>query len=539
MAVTRLGSSNARPFARGGGIRAAAFQRDLLAKVDPIRAIIDRGLIIESPDIGVEKLPDGRIKLRLKNRIGGPLPAAQGPPAPPTPGAGSAGTFVDFYTATTGDNYNSGSSEGAAIYSSTNGNWNQSTNTFTPTDGSNPVSAGVAADKFASLFLDGPTGLAWYARISSVTNAVNGAIVLVSQSVGSSVATGATGRTIRVGGAWAGPSALGITNVGQLQDSAGNEVRINMKNDAEYVRTATLNLPSFGLGKPIVVQGYTSTKGDGGRAIWSTATAGVTLLTGNSLNCNWVDLEFKCTASSGTADNVSPSAGQGFFRCVFRGSRGSGIFAAQNTLLHECEAYECLTGGFTSSTQLICVRCYSHNHNTAAATTSSHGFNLFSGSGHVLVNCIAENCKGSGIRLVTNVAAVVKNCDLYNNGVDGIAINIASGNELVVFIENCNFIKNTGKGINNSSVSTAFPTGYIFNCGYGSGTMANGGANVLQRITEVNPITYAADADPWTSRDTGNFTLSLPDAIGSGRGLFYESGNSKSGTVGTPNIGAA
>jgi len=208
-------------------------------------------------------------------------------------------------------------------------------------------------------------------------------------------------------------------------------------------------------------------------------------------------------------------------------------------MVHECEAYECnksntaAVAGFSAYTGpgAYFIRCYSHDHTTGSAGSNSHGFYFNNSS--ALIHCIAENCKGSGLVSVT--ACAIKNCDFYNNTVDGITLSGAS--VIMVLIENCNFLKNAGRGINASGSNLI--TGYTFNCGYGSGSMVNGGVNVLKRITEVSPFTYGANASPWTAADTGNFTISLSDAQGTGRGTFIESGSGSSGTVGTPNIGAA
>jgi len=540
MAVTRLGSG-VKPF--GPRIKSAPFQRELHAKVDPIRAIIDRGLIVDSPDIGVEKLPDGRIKLRLKNAIGAPLPSGVAAAVPGPPGPGSQGTFTDFYCGSGGDNLNGGANPGAAIYVSTNGNWNLSTFVFTPTDGTNPVSAGVAVGQFAQVNLDTPTINQNFGRVSAVVNAPNGAITMVNQSVGSGITSGATGRTIRVGGAWLTQVMCGLQNFGNLRDASGNQTRLNMKNDREYTTTTSLNLGSTGAGNPYVIQGYGTTIGDGGRAVWSTATAGVTLLQNPQANNTYADLEFKCTATTGSADLVQTNQGAGFYRCVFHGGQGSGVFSGANNMFYECEAYECnksnsgqKAGFSTSSTANVYIRCYSHNHNTGSAGANAHGFFPFSSGGHVFLHCIAESCNGSGIAISASTTILISNCDLYNNVGDGVVFNTSG--TTVITIENCNFLKNGGKGIN--VASTSFETGYVFNCGYGAGTMANGGANVLSRLTEASPFTYPADVTPWSAPNTGDFSIPAGSpAAGAGRGAFYETGNSKTGTVGKPNIGAA
>jgi len=443
-----------------------------------------------------------------------------------------------------GSPYNGGSNEGAAIYTSTNGNWNGAT-IFTPTDGSNPVSAGVMVGQFANVHLDGPTGGVFIARVTAVVNAANGAITLNASGAGAGVAGGANARSIVVGGAWGGPGALGTTdtnpfaqnNLINLTNVAGDIPRINMKNDHTYTVTVQITHSNTSSG-PIVTQGYASVKGDGGRAKISSASA-ITILQPSTAINMWADLEIESTATTGTGSCAVEQVPQSWYRCVFHGARGHGLFTTGASIVHECEAYECnksntaAVAGFSAYNAVgaTFIRCYSHDHTTGAAGTNSHGFYLNNSS--ALEYCIAENCKGSGVVSVT--ACTVKNCDFYNNAVDGVTLSGAA--VIMALIENCNFLKNAGKGINASGSNLIM--GYTFNCGYGAGGMANGGVNVLKRITEVSPFTYGTNATPWTAPDTGNFTVSLADAQGTGRGIFIESGSGSSGTLGTPNIGAA
>src|ERR1051326_728440 len=114
--------------------------------------------------------------------------------------------YTEFYcNASTGSNTNGGSSTGGVKYNSTNGNWNGST-TFTPTDGSTPANT-VSVGDFASIYLDGATQAVRISRVTNVAAGVNG-VITVSNSAGSGTnpTSGATGRSIKVGGEWAGPN---------------------------------------------------------------------------------------------------------------------------------------------------------------------------------------------------------------------------------------------------------------------------------------------------------------------------------------------
>jgi hypothetical protein len=154
-----------------------------------------------------------------------------------------------------------------------------------------------------------------------------------------------------------------------------------------------------------------------------------------------------------------------------------------------------------------------------------------------LANCISETNGLYGIRITgtsQNGAVIITNCDLYNNASDG--INIVTGEGNPIWIENTNFIKNGGAGINNVSVVNC---GFAYNNRYGSGTQVNGSADTLNNIVASGYVTYANNVTPWNDPANGDFSIILGAAQGVGRGAFLETAPSYSGTIGYPDIGAA
>jgi hypothetical protein len=181
--------------------------------------------------------------------------------------------FTEFFCKTTGSNLNGGALASgaepadAAVYTCTNSNWN-GTDTFTPTDGSTPANTVTAGD-FASVYLDGATVSVFVARVEAVAAGVNGAITLSGGALGGTApAAGATGRTIKVGGAWKGPNAAEqfpfnfMTSV--MTNGAGLLPRVNLK-AGTYSITAAINHNTVGGFPGVKFQGYTTTPGDGGR----------------------------------------------------------------------------------------------------------------------------------------------------------------------------------------------------------------------------------------------------------------------------------
>jgi hypothetical protein len=458
----------------------------------------------------------------------------------------SFGAYIDFYcNFSTGANINGGSDAGSVTYTSTNGNWSTATNIFTPTDGTNPVSAGVVAGQYASVYVDGATLAVFIAKVTTVVNAANGAITVSSSlRAGSAPSTSATGRSIKVGGAWKGPNAasgfpLSLTGLGNLA-ATGDRTAINLKNNASYVMTA--NIAESG-SPHVTVQGYSSSARDGGKATIDGGTSGAAynLLTTSS-QTGWVhtDLIFQNNGASSSASGVSTNANtsNAFTRCVFTAMRGSGVDSTNGSIFNECESYgnnlsnTASLGGFNGPG--IFSRCISHD-NTGSNTA---GFMLSTtGAVSIYENCIADTNGGIGFLLSATSSTIrVANCESYNNTSDGLRSTSVTGN---YWIENTNFIKNGGWGINFATNVTA--SHYIYNCGFGAGTQVNTSGTVTGAYTgqEIGSITYASNVTPTTDPANGDFRINLSTANFTGRGAFTETAASYAGTVGYPDVGAA
>src|SRR5690348_9585933 len=108
--------------------------------------------------------------------------------------------FQEFFAdANSGSNLNGGYPASGGIYpkSYTNGNYNATTNVFTPAGGANPQTDGITVGDWAALYNDGassPTGC--IARIS----ARNSTTITFDLFIGTEPTTSATGRTCVVGG---------------------------------------------------------------------------------------------------------------------------------------------------------------------------------------------------------------------------------------------------------------------------------------------------------------------------------------------------
>jgi hypothetical protein len=150
-------------------------------------------------------------------------------------------------------------------------------------------------------------------------------------------------------------------------------------------------------------------------------------------------------------------------------------------------------------------------------------------------NCIFANNTGDGLN--TRFGRLfITNCDFYSNGSDG----FESTEGGVAYITNCNFIANGGYGILGAG-GTYYSFGWIRNCGFGSGTMANASGNTfdLRGTDVVGSITYPTDQHPYASPSTGDFRISLDAAKNAGYGAYLQTQSGKSGTLATLDVGAA
>ncbi len=465
--------------------------------------------------------------------------------------------FTEFYCdAATGSNINAGDNK--TVVTSTNGDWgNAAANRFTAAAGT-PFS-GVSVGDFASVYLDGATLAVYIARVTAVNSGGASLDLSTTAKSGTAPATGATGRTCTTGGAWKGPN--GTVNfpfgflTGAVNNVAGDPVRCNLKNGTSYAITAAVAHQSSGGMQ--YFQGYTTTAGDLGKAIIDGGTAGTSfvLFTINTTaaagsNVALCDLILQNNGSTGTSDGLAITSVSTWEhievnRVVVNNVRGDGILVSVGaTFLNECEVYAANQAntvgdvGIKITVGCSLNRCISHDNtgsnNSGACVPTSTGIITFD-------KCIFESNGLYGLRLDSWICThVVKNCDFYNNGNDGIHILNTSSFLGTEYIENCNFIKNGGYGIKlesgiaNSNVSA-------INCGFGAGTQVNtsGSMNGMGASIIVGSATYANDVTPWVDPANGDFRINLAAAKGAGRGAFTETAASYAGTVGYPDIGAA
>jgi hypothetical protein len=457
--------------------------------------------------------------------------------------------FTEWYCESGGSNLNGGSNAGAVKLTFTNGGYNATTHVFTATGADLSV---IAVGDFASVYLDGASApTAFIGRVTAVDDTLD-LITLGAARIGTEPGTAASGVTIKVGGAWLGPTGASgfpfnfMTNA--AVNAAADTVRVNFKNDATYSITAAITISNNGLFR---WEGYTTTVGDGGRAIIDGGATGTsfTLLNANGGDSEFKALIFQNNGDTGTSDGVVTGSAVTrivFYNCVFHNLRGSGLSFGNSggQTAVECEAYLCngsnaaSKGGFNTSVSSVYVRCVSHDN----AGSNGIGFRVSIGANNSMTTferCISDTNGSDGFNVGggSTSSVLMMNCESYNNTGDG--IDMSNTASMAAQIINCNLVKNGGWGINGSGSGTR--AGEVTNCGFGAGTQANtsGTTTGLKSMVESGSVTYAADVTPWLDPANGDFRINLAAAKGAGRGAFTQTQASYTGAVGYPDIGAA
>ena len=449
-----------------------------------------------------------------------------------------------------GSNMNPGASDGtgeeptAARLTNTNGGWDSGTGVFTCSG--SPDLSGLVVGWLATVALDAdttPTSNQFsQGRIASFDNTAKTVTLTGLVLLGTGAATGASGRTLRVGGACLGPTGAGVSYPINFATGKGgtDPIRINLKNDATY--SVTAGVTTSGGNNSIRIQGYTSTFGDGGKFVLDGGTSGAsyTLLTVSGNNTELYDAEIRNNGATGNALALSVTGALcDLFRVTVHDVRGSGVsIGSFRTMWTECLTYSCGqanasgAGGWSLSGTAphMFVRCVARDN----TLSNNNGWNLNNSIPTLLRDCIADSNGARGFNFITNVGIrVLTGCDAYGNVGDGFGDVHTSGNKQV-FLTDCNFVANGGYGINLAG-GTSTANGRFENCGFGSGTAANtsGATNSLGDTRVDGSVTYDSGQTPWNDPANGDFTVTLAAAKGRGTGLNF------SPTVSYPDRAAA
>lgn len=476
---------------------------------------------------------------------------------------------TEFYVQNTGSNLNAGSStSNTALVTGTGGDWNSGTGVYTFA-GATDLS-GVSAGMFASVYNDGATEAVFVGRITAADDGADTITVSTTAKSGTAPTTStADDRSIKVGGAWDGPSGtswfpLGFV-AGAMTNSSGDVVRVNIKTGTYGVSD---DGPTNSNAGPVVWEGYTTTAGDG------TAAMSYPLITGDADQNGTADtLPFIGWTISGArhevrylkfqkngVDDPGPNAdgdymlrttsggtGAVFYRCKFDYTwRDALRTGAEGGYVIECEGNGCNVdaantyGQFQAYASTYYLRCWAH-HAFKEGDAGDPGFAFQAGAGQLVTydSCVSSHNGGQGWWNVTgSPVLVMKNCIAYANGLAGIEFANISGVTATAYLENNIFAENGESGIKH--LNTTWATRGMNNAFY-----SNTDGEVAQGISGMLVGSVTLTGDPFVSPGTtvGDFRLNATAGSGAacrqgGMGAFlFTSSAYSTGIVSTPDIG--
>lgn len=381
----------------------------------------------------------------------------------------------NFYIQTTGSNLNAGSTTSdSASVTSTNGDWgNAAANRFTAASGT-PFSA-VSVGEWAAVHLDAASATVYVAQVTAI-NAGGASIDLsTTAKYGTAPATSATGRTCKIGGAWATPAhalTFGSTT------AAYNSTTIHIKSGTYANTTTTITANITGATTaPVVVNGYNTTPGDCDLGQQLTKPL-ISFTTGR----------FNATGSHVTYANIS-------FTSANTSNATFGHAGASMTL-HRCRADNTNAGASSSAVSVSAVAnahvtdCYLTATTTATRILQNQGFTNITdtyfdggaigventaGSSNVcnVHNCIFDAPTTYGIYFNSAGGGHVDRCSFYNVGAD--AIRFATVPTNGSRISNNVFVDSATYNVNNSSGTDTNLVVFRSNASYSPGTAHTAG----------------------------------------------------------------
>lgn len=450
--------------------------------------------------------------------------------------------YTDFYCRTNGNNLNAGSTESTTVtFSAAGGNWTNTTGVWYK---SGVNLSAVSVGMFASVHTDATTTeTPFVGLITAVDDTADSITVSLTQKGGTAPATTtANDMSIKVGGAWAGPTDVGSFpfNSSVMANTLTNNAvpfRLLMKDDAFF--NWTNPVPTATQPGPFVIEGYTATAGDGGVATFygGNVTGGgpFTMLNLNAAAEGWHFRNIRFLQNRGD----DPGAGLGganmvinqahgtyFYNCTFEKAYRGGLQCTGNasrslTLLERCQVlannYDdaAVFGGLDVDDNTVVIDSVIAKQGTIRAGTQdgrdSAGIQIGSlaeGESLIIINSVIAGNTGNGIEFTGGGHVEILNCTIDRNGtinagehnidLDSFPVNGFS----TVFIRN-SIISNAvlGYGIQNDAVAAGYP--YLRHVAHYGNT--GGFTNNVNGSFVTG--TVALSADPYVDGANGNWSL--------------------------------
>jgi hypothetical protein len=399
-------------------------------------------------------------------------------------------SFTEFYITPTGDNRNSGSTtDDAAPYTSTNGDWgNSAANRFLAAGGATPFTS-VTVGMWASIFLDAATSAVYIAQVTAVDAGGTYVDLSTTAVIGGAPATGATGRSCFIGGAWGKTSAasasldiiFSLFNAGTV--SAPTRVNIKCGVYANGSTSRTISTAGTATA-PLWWRGYKGSAGDQDNnplAAAGTDIPSITFTTGRLA----VGSAYNILSSldiSGAA--VTTSSGQLYINsglCTLFHVRSTNTAANSNGIAiwitssgSGCSAACCSFTATTSASTVIYTQAANAFIDGCLVTGGIIGLNQTAAL--VVTNCIFSGQAGDSIKFAGTAMNIIGN-SFYAPGGNGINITSSPTAGLQILNNYFENVNQTSKAaINCTYTNTTTPRcigNAYFNCTNMSGITEN------------------------------------------------------------------
>jgi hypothetical protein len=342
----------------------------------------------------------------------------------------------------------------------------------------------------------------WY-KVVTFTNSTT---IILDRSPG----TG-TGVTMNIGGA--------LATIGQAYTNAAAQACniVYVKNTGNITVTSSLLVTynsTAAPGNPLSFIGYTTTRGDNGQVVWTTATNSINLVQlNNAQNLLWQNFNFQTSAGTVAPGFYSGHSGGAnsklitFINCEFSGFTIAieGNFAV-DWAIEDLTLINCRVTG-----------CTSHGIRNTDTT--------------YLLGCILDNNSGAGYFFGggsdPDGAVVAQNTIFYKNGANGLdTTNFSNPGTSFgsIILNNCAFSTNTGAGWKlQNTPQSSFASNCIFDANTTYGVDGNTGSTVVQPLMYNNAFynnttaatracnagigTITLTASPYVSLASLNFAL--------------------------------
>ena len=380
--------------------------------------------------------------------------------------------ITELYMQTTGDNMNAGSTNAdAASVTETNGSWDITADTFIAT-AATPF-GGVNIGDWVSIYNDGVTsGAVYVAQVTAIYLSGLGVTLSTTAKYGTKPAAGATGKSAKVGGAWA---SMAIATSLFPSVAIPAPTRVNVKAGTYANTTTNRSIASAGTTAiPFIWRGYKTTIGDCDAAPTTTRVDGtdlpyITFTTGS----------FTIAGDFITFANISVT-----------GARTAGaqvVLSGQSTRVHRSRFEATGANAAASAIQLnssghVFTDCWIKATTTATdvidggtrafaltgCVIKGGGSHVQISSGRVIMSkCVLDTPGLYGFRTTGTITGLhIDNCTIIG-ATDGVRISTSPNNTATVIVTNTYFEGCTNAINNNTGGSIAsmhFANNDFFNC---------------------------------------------------------------------------